>query len=137
MSYSRFNDRELASPSPTPGHSSCCCCWWLQHQRNLFSYHLASSGCCCSCKNSAAAGNAGAAAAAQCASSCAPAHCQCVCSAAAPIWVLPRTQLSPALSCITRPDPTRPKFLLPTTRYNFSLLPSPHHLLLLLSTHLF
>jgi hypothetical protein len=34
--------------------------------------------------------------------------CQCVCGAAAPFWVLPRTQLSPALSCITRPDPTRP-----------------------------
>jgi len=49
--------------------------------------------------------------------------CQCVCGAAAPFWVLPRTQLSPALSCITRPDPTRAKFLLPTTRYYFSLLP--------------
>jgi hypothetical protein len=36
----------------------------------------------------------------------------------------------------TRPDPTRPKFLLPTTRYYFSLLITPHLLLLLLSTHL-
>jgi hypothetical protein len=41
---------------------------------------------------------------------------------------------------LASPDPTRPdrpKFLLPTTRYDFFLLPSTHLLLLLLSTHLF